>query len=535
MPASEPVAVIGRYALHDEIASGGMATVHLGRLLGPVGFARTVAIKRLHQHYAKDPEFVSMFLDEARLAARIRHPNVVPTLDVVALSGELFLVMEYVHGVSLSKLMRAVAAQGGRIPVEVVASIMVGALHGLHAAHEARSERGLPLGIVHRDVSPQNVMVGSDGLSRVLDFGVAKASWRIQTTRDGQVKGKLSYMAPEQVNGGEIGPWTDVYSAAVVFWEALANQRLFNSSDNAAILARFTKSDPVPPPSVHNREVLPGLDQVVTKGLEAEAKLRFGSAHEMADAIEANVQLASSSAVARWVQGVVQSELDHFSEVIAEIENSSSISVRPSNGETPSVRKMLASVAGGRKSEALVTKTSETLLDGTNERSSKSVISMTGAPRASHAPGPGQKRLLQLGAGLGALAFVIASIMWLTRSSVKSEPAAQLAAASEVAPRAVQATPVPSALAPPTTPNPAAAVSADAAASAVASAPSLPATVAAPQNSSAPTPRSSRVSVTKSGLHAASPANPGHAAVSCNPPYVVDSRGIRHMKLACLR
>src|SRR5690349_12221835 len=135
-----------------------MATVHIGRLLGPVGFARTVAIKRLHQQYAKDPEFVSMFLDEARLAARIRHPNVVPTLDVVALSGELFLVMDYVHGVSLARLARAVQLQKTRIPVEIAASIVVGALHGLEAAHQARSERGLPLGIVHRDVSPQNVI-----------------------------------------------------------------------------------------------------------------------------------------------------------------------------------------------------------------------------------------------------------------------------------------------------------------------------------------------------------------------------------------
>src|SRR5882724_2691094 len=162
MSACQPVAVIGRYALYDEIAAGGMAKVHLGRLLGPVGFARTVAIKRLHQQYARDPEFVSMFLDEARLAGRIRHAHVVSTFDVVALSGELFLVMDYVHGVSLSKLVRTVIAQKKRIPVDVLASIMVGALQGLHAAHEARSERGEPLGIVHRDVSPQNIMVGSD-------------------------------------------------------------------------------------------------------------------------------------------------------------------------------------------------------------------------------------------------------------------------------------------------------------------------------------------------------------------------------------
>ncbi|HEY1533185.1 MAG TPA: serine/threonine-protein kinase, partial [Polyangiaceae bacterium] len=262
MSVCQPVAVIGRYALYDEIAAGGMAKVHLGRLLGPVGFARTVAIKRLHQQYARDPEFVSMFLDEARLAGRIRHPHVVSTFDVVALSGELFLVMDYVHGVSLSKLVRTVLTQQKRIPVDVLASIMVGALHGLHAAHEARSERGQPLGIVHRDVSPQNIMVGSDGMARVLDFGVAKASWRIQTTRDGQLKGKLSYMAPEQVNGGEIGPWTDVYSAAIVFWEGLTNQRLFNNGDSAAILGRFTKTQPIVPPSAHNDQVSPTLDAI---------------------------------------------------------------------------------------------------------------------------------------------------------------------------------------------------------------------------------------------------------------------------------
>src|SRR5262245_51026591 len=172
------MSVIGRYALHGELASGGMATVHLGRLLGPVGFSRTVAIKRLHAQYAQDPEFVSMFLDEARLAARIRHPNVVPTLDVVATSGELFLVMEYVPGESLSRLARAARDRMERMPPRIVSAIMSGVLHGLHAAHEAKSERGEPLGIVHRDVSPQNVLVGTDGVARVLDFGVAKAAGR---------------------------------------------------------------------------------------------------------------------------------------------------------------------------------------------------------------------------------------------------------------------------------------------------------------------------------------------------------------------
>src|SRR5580658_8038842 len=141
--------VVGRYALCGDIAAGGMATVHYGRLLGPAGFSRTVAIKRLHPAYAKDPEFVAMFLDEARLAARIRHPNVVPTLDVVAASGELFLVMDYVPGESLGRLVRTMHERTALVPTAVTVAIMAGVLQGLHAAHEARNEQGAPLGIVH--------------------------------------------------------------------------------------------------------------------------------------------------------------------------------------------------------------------------------------------------------------------------------------------------------------------------------------------------------------------------------------------------
>ena len=143
--------MIGRYCLYQVIARGGMATIHLGRLLGAVGFTRTVAIKRLHAQYARDPEFVSMFLDEARLAARIRHPNVVPTLDVVARDGELFLVMEYVHGETLSRALATAQQRGVRPPAAVARALVAGMLHGLHAAHEAKSEGGQLLGIIHRD------------------------------------------------------------------------------------------------------------------------------------------------------------------------------------------------------------------------------------------------------------------------------------------------------------------------------------------------------------------------------------------------
>src|SRR5262249_22026558 len=156
--------VLGRYILHDEIAAGGMATVHIGRLVGDAGFSRTVAIERLHAQFAKDPEFVAMFLDEAHLAARIRHTNVVATLDIEATPGGLFLVMEYGAGESLARLFRLTHQRGETTPPAVLVAIAVGALAGLHAAHEAQSEAGEPLNLVHRDVSPHNVLVGVDGV-----------------------------------------------------------------------------------------------------------------------------------------------------------------------------------------------------------------------------------------------------------------------------------------------------------------------------------------------------------------------------------
>src|SRR5262245_25368485 len=178
-----------------------MATVHLAHFAGPLGFSRVVAAKRLHPHLVDDTDFKRMFLDEARLAARIRHPNVVPTLDVVVDGHEIILVMEYVHGESLFALRRTARERQQLIPLSVATAIMVSVLHGLHAAHEAKSENGDPLRIVHRDVSPQNILVGADGAVRVLDFGVAKAIQSRSEALPGTVKGKFSYMAPEVVRG----------------------------------------------------------------------------------------------------------------------------------------------------------------------------------------------------------------------------------------------------------------------------------------------------------------------------------------------
>ncbi|MBX3214105.1 MAG: serine/threonine protein kinase [Labilithrix sp.] len=310
---------VGRYVLYDELASGGMATVHFGRLSGPVGFSRTVAIKRLHPHYAKDPEFVTMFLDEARLCGRIRHPNVVPTLDVVTTQGEIFIVMEYVAGEALSKLMKAAASKNVLMPPRVAATIMSSVLHGLHAAHQTKDEHGRELGIVHRDVSPQNILVGGDGTARVLDFGVAKAAGRMQTTRDGQLKGKIAYMPPEQLSGAPVNRQVDIYAASVVLWEALTGRRLFDGETEAIVLARAIEGC-IDPPSTHNAFLEPAIDAVVLRGLARDPEMRFGTAREMALAIEQTVGLASPSEVGEWVEMVAGEELHRRAMTIAEIE-----------------------------------------------------------------------------------------------------------------------------------------------------------------------------------------------------------------------
>ena len=260
-----------------------------------------------------------MFLDEAHLAARVRHPHVVPTLDVVALDGELFLVMEYIDGASLARLTSLVRQRGGRLEPKIVSAIVTNMLHGLHAAHETSNERGEPLDIVHRDVSPQNVLVGRDGLARVLDFGVAKATGRLQTTREGSLKGKLAYMAPEQIRRGPLTCRTDVYGASVVLWETLTCQRLFVGDNEGSVLEQVLLGL-VDPPSKHNHEISEELDALTLKGLERDPAKRFETAREMALALERIAPPALSSEVGAWVRSVAEADLTARAQVLSGIE-----------------------------------------------------------------------------------------------------------------------------------------------------------------------------------------------------------------------
>lgn len=299
---------LGRYELIKPIARGGMATVCLARVSGEGGFERLVAIKLMHPHIADDQEFVAMFLDEARIAARIRHPNVVSTLDVDRSPDGLFLVMEYVDGHSLHTVLRHAARQRIPLPLDVVARVGIDMLEGLHAAHELKGEDGAPLHIIHRDVSPQNVLIGRDGVSRLTDFGVALARSRLATTQGAGLKGKVAYLSPEQIRAEPLDRRADVFSASIVLWELFSGRRLFRGKSEGETLAAILEGRISPlhevQPSLH-----PRLSQVVLRGLAPRAEDRYETAVAMADALEHVLREIGSAAanarrVATWLESL---------------------------------------------------------------------------------------------------------------------------------------------------------------------------------------------------------------------------------------
>lgn len=295
---------LGRYEILAPIASGGMGTVYLARAVGAGGFERLVAIKALHPHVASDPDFVEMFLDEARLAARLRHPNAVATIDVQ--EQPLFLVMEYVEGPSLHRVLRQMRKLGGRIPLGIALRIFLDVTEGLHAAHELRGPDGALLHLVHRDVSPHNMLVGVDGVSRITDFGVARAESRLSSTRGDQVKGKLAYMAPEQVRSEPVDRRADVYAAGAVLWELLVGRPLVRGDNDGVMLAQVLEG-PRASPRRLDPEIPQVLDDVCMRALQPDVAARFPTASELGAALEqaaasAGIAVATQRAVAAFVR-----------------------------------------------------------------------------------------------------------------------------------------------------------------------------------------------------------------------------------------
>jgi serine/threonine-protein kinase len=310
-----PLHPFGRYRLCFEIASGGMATVYLARQESDAGFEKIVAVKVVHRHLAGDPRFTEMFLDEARLAARIDHPHVCSVFDFGQVEGQYYLAMEYLLGESLLRVGKEVARRKqsdelSRLPW-LVARIFADACEGLHAAHELTDERGEPLGVVHRDVTPQNLIITYEGSVKVVDFGVAKAASQLHTTEAGKIKGKLAYVSPEQVANRPLDRRTDVWAVGVCLWEMLTLKRLFRRDSEAATLMAVAH-DPVPPPSEVRSWVPPALDDIVMGALCRDLDARTPNARVLGRALARFLTTSGVSVgmpeLSEWMQSMFAAE-----------------------------------------------------------------------------------------------------------------------------------------------------------------------------------------------------------------------------------
>jgi serine/threonine-protein kinase len=272
---------LGRYTLLCRLATGGMASLYLARFVGPDGFEKLVAVKRIHEHLTQNPEFVSMFIDEARLAARISHPNVAQILDLGSIEGTYFIAMEYVAGETLTSLLKLV-----RPDISIGARIVSDAAAGLHAAHELRGTDGDLLHLVHRDVSPSNILISYDGAVKVVDFGVARVRGKIHTTKAGVVKGKFAYMAPEQVQGREIDRRADVFSLGIMLYEVTTRRRLFRAENDAETVAKVLECE-IPLPSWFLPAYPPDLEEIVLRSLQKDPADRYPTAQDLVHDLEA--------------------------------------------------------------------------------------------------------------------------------------------------------------------------------------------------------------------------------------------------------
>lgn len=303
----QPTVGSGNYRLGRQLGAGGMATVYAAVKLGAEGFRKRVAVKRIHPHLG-DVRFVELLADEARLASSIQHPNVCQVLDFVSDEGGTFIAMELLDGCNLRQLLAGLRADPTLVASPrhqlFVARIVVGLAEGLHAAHELTDEQGMPLEVVHRDVSPHNLFVLKSGGVKVTDFGIARARNQLHQTATGTMKGKLAYAAPEQINGLRVDRRADIYGLGVVLWELLTGERLFHRSSEAATIAAVCKGD-VPDPRTLQPVILPALAEIARRALQLDPSKRFESARALSRALDRVLASTGDSVshgeVAEWL------------------------------------------------------------------------------------------------------------------------------------------------------------------------------------------------------------------------------------------
>jgi serine/threonine-protein kinase len=394
-PAPSPVRrgrQLGRYVLCYELASGGMATVYLARADGQRGFGKMAALKIIHPHLAKQKDFVEMFLDEARIAARIVHPNVCSVFDFGEEDGTYYLAMDYLVGENAGRVMRALVKhtelkESPQTPL-LLARIVADACEGMHAAHEVRGDDGQLLHLVHRDVTPQNIFVGYDGSVRVVDFGVATAVGRSHQTSAGTLKGKFAYMSPEQAMQQPLDRRSDVWGLGVCLWEVLTRRRLFARDTEYQTLKAVAENE-VPPPSKYGGP--PAFDDVVMRALSRDREKRQATARELGRGINAAIAQLGSVGAGDLAEMMDALFADARAERNALIERA-----RKVDPEQPSTSKISPAPAGGFY-----------------DRSISSPGTVTATKAAPAPPGPRRVPLIAGAIGACALVALVAVGAWL--------------------------------------------------------------------------------------------------------------------------
>ena len=343
----------GRYTLLYRFATGGMADVYLARLSGTAGFEKLVAIKAIHPHLGRQPQFIEMFIDEARLASRVSHPNVIHTLELGRVAETHFIAMEYVDGESLSALIRR-----GRPAPAICARIVADAAAGLHAAHELKGRDGKLLQVVHRDVSPTNILIGYNGAVKVADFGVARAQGMIHSTAEGSIKGKFAYMAPEQLRPEiEVDRRADVFALGIVLFEITTGRHLFRRKDNAATIAEVLHGEIARPSQAPGCQDYPdALERIVVKALQRPVEARYQTAHELQQDLERFIVRSGEPVlqadVGRLMQEVFADRIQEKEQLLCEAERHPQVVPDVETQSGSSMR--LASVAKGARPRVLV-------------------------------------------------------------------------------------------------------------------------------------------------------------------------------------
>ena len=297
--------IFGKYYLVDRIAVGGMAEIFKAKTFAQAGFEKLLVIKRILTRHTVKEEFVAMFIDEAKITAKLQHPNIVHTYDFGILQGNAYIAMECVEGKDTKQLLSKLSRRRKHLPEEFAVFIAHQMLTGLEHAHDRVDNEGVELRVVHRDISPANILVSYEGEVKVADFGIAKARSEAEDTKDGVLKGKFEYMSPLQAQGKKVDHRTDIFSTGIVLWEMLTGRRLFKTDSDLATLEKI-KAGRYPPPSALNPRICDRLDSIVTKALAVRESDRYQTAREFADALESYLYPSTPNSVQRSLRNFMK-------------------------------------------------------------------------------------------------------------------------------------------------------------------------------------------------------------------------------------